>query len=115
MTRKRVKRVLLVIICLFLFVGIIIPYGQVEILTITHGNEFEKGYLQTNMIETIEYLKVMTYSTHKAKIYYVEEDKVAGHIVEFSRDNTGEWKYTKWETVWSTSGSASGFIWPYYR
>ena len=80
-----------------------------------HGDEFKKGYLQTNMIETIEYLKVMTYSIHKAKVYYVEEDKVAGHMIEFSRDNTGNWEYKKWETVWSTSGSASGFVWPYYR
>lgn len=115
MTGQKAKRVLLAIVCLFLLAGVIIPYGKVELLTAIHGSEFENGHLQTNMIDGIAYLKVMTYSAHIAKVYYVEEGKTAGHIIEFSKDGTSGWEYIKWETVWSTSGSASGFIWPYYR
>lgn len=115
MIRKKAKRVFLATLCLLLFMGIILPYGKVEILTATYGGEFEKGYLQTKMIDEIEYLKVMSYSDHKAKVYYVEKGKIAGHIIEFARDRIGDWEHIKWETVWSTRGSASGFIWPYYR
>lgn len=115
MTRQKVRRVLFVILCSFLLISVVIPYGTVEFLTALHGNEFAKGYLQTRMIDNIAYLKVMTYSEHEAKVYYVEEGKTAGHTMTFARNGTHDWEYIRWETVWSTSGSASGFIWPYYR
>lgn len=115
MTAKKVKRVLLAILCLILTVGVIVPYGKVEFLTAAHRNEFATGYLQTGMIDGIEYLKVMAYSLYEAKVYYVAKDKTSGNVIKFTKDERSDWKLTEWETVWSTTGSADGFVWPYYR
>ena len=115
MAGRNVKRVLLAILCLVLIIGVIVPYGKVEFLTATHGDEFAAGYLQTGMIDEIEYLKVMAYSPHKAKVYYVAKDKTSGNVIKFTKDEISGWKLAEWETVWSTTGSADGFIWPYYR
>lgn len=114
-SKMTAKRIIFTMLSLVLLLGIAIPYGKVEFLTATHGDEFVTGHLQTRMIDEIEYLKVMKYSPHEAEVYYVEEGKTAGHLIEFTKDDAGNWKYVEWATVWSMSGSASGFIWPYYR
>lgn len=56
------------------------------------------------------YLKV-EYLT--ARCCYVESG-VDTNVLEFDlRD--GNWEMTKWETIWSSSGSADSFMWPLYR
>lgn len=84
-----------------------------EVLTYQHGEEFMTLYQQTNMLEDQKYYKVLDYSDATARVYYVSVNR-AGNVLSFTKKN-GSWELDKWETVWSKSGSADGFIWPYLR
>ena len=56
----------------------------------------------------------MNYSDEYAEVYYVSKHRAGGNIVSFIKENN-EWKFNKWEqTVWSSTGSASDVIWPYW-
>ena len=110
---KRI-RICLIIICLcFVFLLILFtPYLKAEILTAKYGKEFYGLQKQTNMLNESDYYKVLSYSNDLAKVFYVSD---TGDLLTFEKDSGGKWKYSEWKTVWSDSGSASEFIWPYYR
>lgn len=84
-----------------------------EVLTYKHKNEFSSQYHQTNVLNRIDYLKVIRYQEDFAKIYYVSKGE-SGSIIEFEQKEDG-WEILGWKTVWSKYGSADGFIWPYIR
>lgn len=112
--KKILIRTFIVALILFLVVwGVSIL--KCEILTSKYGNQFEVVYQENTMIGNIEYLKVLNYTSDTAQVYFVSENRTGGNILSFSKQN-GKWKYDKWErTVWSKTGSADGFIWPYIR
>lgn len=113
MKKFLLKTFLAVLIMFFLVWGILIL--KCEILTWRYGNQFKTVYKENTMMGDIEYLKVLNYSDRSARVYYVSKNRSGGDILVFSKYN-GEWKYDKWErTVWSKTGSADGFIWPYIR
>ena len=86
-----------------------------ELLTNQHGKEFETVYKENTMMGEIDYLKVLNYSDVSARVYYVSKNRTGGDILIFSKKDN-QWTYDKWErTVWSKSGSADGFMWPYIR
>jgi len=86
-----------------------------EVLTFQHWKEFETLYKETNMLGEQEYLKVLDYSDISARVYYVGINRAGGNILRFVKQN-GQWVYAEWEeTVWSKTGSADGFMWPYIR
>ena len=86
-----------------------------EILTYKYGNQFKTIYKENTMMGEIDFLKVLNYSNDTARVYFVSKNRVAGDILIFLKEND-KWKYSKWErTVWSKSGSADGFMWPYIR
>ena len=90
------------------------PYIKAEFLTRQHGNEFQELGQLTGMIDAIVYHRVLDYTDEHATVFYVSKGHVAGNLVEFSRQGN-EWILSEWRTIWSTSGSADGFMWPYYR
>lgn len=109
--KRKLKILLIISLCLFLsFWGISIL--RCEVLTIQHGNEFENGYMQTNMISEPDYLKVLNYSNISARVYYV--NKYSGNVISFIKKDSS-WHMTEWDTIWSKFGSADDFIWPYIR
>jgi len=105
---------IIVIIILFCVVwGISVL--KCEILTYRYGEQFKTVYKENSMMGEIDYLKVLDYSNNYARVYYVSKNRAAGNILVFMKENA-KWKYHKWEnTVWSKTGSADGFIWPYIR
>ena len=108
--KNKIKIIVIVAMILIIFV----PYIFVEGNTLLFGSEFKNQYKQTNMIDDIEYYKVF-YNTNKtAKVYYVEADHEAGHFIWFKKEKS-KWKMTKWTTVWSQYGSASGITFPFYK
>lgn len=110
---KKLKVVLIVIsICTLII--LIVPYIRVEILTSKYGAEFSTLYKLSNMLDDIDYFKVIDYSSTSAQVYYVAKDKAAAHLFRFVRKD-GQWILERWDTIWSKTGSADGFIWPYYR
>lgn len=84
-----------------------------EILTAKYGQKFSELYELTNMIDKIDYLKVIEYSGDSACVYYVTKYSFGNMITFVNHDNN--WDMANWETIWSKSGSADGFIWPYIR
>ncbi|NMC57637.1 MAG: hypothetical protein GYA50_10490 [Eubacteriaceae bacterium] len=110
--KKRIIIAVLIIPCIFtlIWLGAI---AKCEILTNLHGNEFTDGYKKTNMLDKIDYLKVLEYSGTTARIYYVG-DGVRGDIIKFIKKDS-KWELDKWEgTVWDAIGSADGTAWPYF-
>lgn len=103
-------------IILTLCIAFLIVWGgsliKCEVNTFMYGNQFHDEYKQTNMISGTQKLKVLKYSENKAKIYY--SNKEYGNIIIFEKKNN-KWIMDTWDTVWSRTGSADGFIWPYVR
>ena len=98
-------------IVLLLWIGSLV---KCEVLTNRYGTEFQELYKDNTMLDEIDYLKVLGYTDDTARIYYVAKDRSSGNILVFGNEN-GKWSCKNWETVWSKSGSADGFIWPYIR
>lgn len=97
-----------VIICIFILW--FFPYMKYELLTWKNGAEFSGLQKTTNMIGDVDYLKVLDYSVDSARVYYVGE---SGNILTFIQNNE-RWELVSWKTIWSKSGSADNFIWPYF-
>ena len=86
-----------------------------ELQTYRYGEAFSEAYKANTMIGEQRYWKVLSYSDEKARVYFVEKDNSFGNILSFEKDETG-WTYAGWDaTVWSKTGSASEFVWPYIR
>ena len=112
--RLRKKHILAIAILLCLVLAVAVPYGRVEYLTARYGAEFSRGYCQTGMVDAVAFWKVMEYQADAAQVYYSLPDGAGGILLHFVRDGGG-WSLRTWEAVWSSSGSADGWIWPYYR
>lgn len=110
-SRKKVIIAVAAILLVFLMV-IFFPYIKAEYLTWRHGEEFAGLELQTNMLGEAEYFKVLTYSEQEASVFYVSD---TGDLMTFVKDEEGNWARESWKTIWSKTGSADGFYWPYYR
>lgn len=112
-TRKAIKLVKGIVIGYLLGI-IFIPYIKVEILTYLHGKEFYGLEEQVNMLAESEYCKVFAYdSKHLALVYYVEKNHSSANLFTFIKEDE-DWKLYQWDTIWSSSGTADDFIWPFY-
>ena len=112
---KKFSKILIIGIIIFPIIIWLFALMKCEVLTLLHGDEFEKIYQENTMIGDIDYLKILDYSDTSARVYYVGYKKSGGDVLIFEKQN-GVWKYAAWEqTVWSgTGGSASEVIWPYW-
>ncbi|MBE7052210.1 MAG: hypothetical protein E7395_06545 [Ruminococcaceae bacterium] len=111
-------RKILIKLCIIALILFLIVWGlsilKCEILTSKYGSQFELIHQENTMIGNIEYLKVLNYTRDTAQVYYVSENRSAGNILMFYKDNDN-WCCDSWNTVWSKTGSADGFVWPYIR
>ncbi len=108
------KKFLLIILAVIFLVFICFwfaSYYKYETLTNKYGAPFAELYKETNMIDEIDYYKVMEYSENNATVYYVTRNAY-GNLMYFEK-KADQWELKSWITVWSSSGSASGFMWPY--
>ena len=113
--KKAFKIIFITVIAFFvlIWVGNII---ECEITTLIHKNEFPPISDDNTMIGDIEYFKIIKYDKEEARLYYVSKNRSSGNIISYKKDGNGKWIYSSWdETVWSKSGSADGFLWPYGR
>ena len=84
-----------------------------EFLTYAYYEEFEFAYESNSMFDEIEYFKVLSCCESTASVYYVSKDMTRGDVLTFTKEN-GAWKEVAWKTIYSTTGSASDVIWPYW-
>ena len=108
--RYKIIKIVIISIPLIVLINWIIPFIKHKILTTEYGFEFIGLQKMTNMLDDVKYLKVLHYSNENASIYYYDSD--GGNILEFAKQDN-KWKMIKWNTIWSRSGSADDFIWPY--
>lgn len=85
-----------------------------EIITKQHYDEFSQAYRQNTMINQaeIDFFKVLDCSENSAEVYYVSRDSF-GCVLNFEKSGD-EWLQSSWSTVWSSTGSASGAVFPYW-
>lgn len=114
MKKNKKTKYLLYVVVATVIIFVTASYGKVEFLTFQYGDEFSKEYNQIGMFDEIEYFKVMEYTDGVAQVYYVIKDRSAGVLVNYLKIEK-TWSLDTWKTVWSSSGSANGLIWPYYR
>ncbi len=107
------KKLIIISIVVVVIISLIVffPYIKAEYLTFRYGDEFSGLEQQTNMLEKAKFYKIISYSKDKATVFYVSD---TGDLITFKKENN-EWEMNEWKTIWSTSGSADGFYWPYYR
>ena len=112
---KMKKKKAMGIILLILLLLLLFPYLKVEVLTGIYGNQFESLYNASGWLNQLSYFKVMKYNGDKADVYYADLDGISGatFLYHFEKES-GEWELKNWECIWSKSGSADKFIWPYY-
>lgn len=60
-------------------------------------------------------IKVINYGEDYAKVYAVLENDEAGLVYHFVKNESGDWMFDCYDTVYSKTGSADGFVWPYIR
>jgi len=101
------------IIVVVLVIALVAPYIKNEYLTARYGDQFEELYKQTTMIERVDYLKVMEYTPTHAKICYVTKGENI-NVIEFSKIGSDDWQISAWRCMWSSTGSAGEFMYPFY-
>ncbi|MCL2376951.1 MAG: hypothetical protein FWC76_06075 [Defluviitaleaceae bacterium] len=110
MKKKLVIALIPPMILLILWAG---PLVRFEMLTQRHGHEFTYLYKQTGMIPSPDFFTVLSHSGEETTIYYVTRN-VVGNTISFVKQD-GEWTMAGWDTIWSWSGSADGFLWPFWH
>lgn len=135
MPKRQKAFIAVVIIITLLIVCLFIPYFVADNLTKKYGEEFSNLYSENGFYSNIEYLRVLQYRDKKVNIYYLDNDRLKKELTSLSNDYAvvlyieenhssaslfifydegGQWKLSNWNLIWSTSGSADGFMWPYY-
>ena len=106
------RNIILITLITFLIVWLS-ALAKCEYLTHKYHDDFKYGYVDTNMLGDMEYFKVLSCDGKYAEVYYVSENMTGANIISFVKIDD-EWIYNSWATIWSTTGSASEVIWPYW-
>lgn len=112
--KRYILRAFLVAVTILLLIWIA-SLVRCEVLTNKYGYEFQYAYRDNTMIDEQAYCKVLAYTDTYACVYSVANGRTSGNLLEFVKEDGTQWKFKCWKTVWSTTGSADGFIWPYIR
>lgn len=107
---KGIKLIILMSIAAFILYWLF-SIGICEYNTYVHGNEFDSF---PALVDPESKVKVLEYGNDTARIYTESGKYGNGNIITYKKEN-GNWYFDRWETVWSGSGSADGFVWPYIR
>ena len=65
------------------------------------------------MLGEMEYFKVLSCKDNTAEVYYVSKGMTDANVLTF-KNNNGVWQEISCNTIWSTTGSASEVIYPYW-
>ena len=112
------KRLILLLILVLLFEPWIVALIHCEILTAKHADaDMLEAVNAHQAYMEIDTLKVLDYKPYSyCKVYGKSESSgnVFVLVHNFDEDQSG-WNVVHWDTIWSKTGSADGFIWPYIR
>lgn len=106
---KYLRRIIVLLIIFFVLFWLS-SLLKCEINTYKHSEEFR--YIG-DIGDKNGNIKVLNYNDNFARVYWT--GKYNGNIFTYIKHNNN-WFFESWErTVWSSSGSADGFVWPYIR
>ena len=112
MNRKRVLFIISAVLMVLIAIWILSLIKN-DILTLKYHDDFAQAYTQNTMLGEMEYFKILHCDDNTAEVYYVSQGMKDANVLSFENHN-GTWTQTSWQTIWSTSGSASGVIYPYW-
>lgn len=111
---KKIKTVAIYLL-IFGFLMWVVDLVRIEYLTLRHGNEFHDIIQAECNIDAGGYYKVLDYKHLKyGRIYCVVKNDKIHYASEMIILDNGDKDIVFNDTVWSTSGSASEVIWPYW-
>ena len=110
--KKKIVAALIAVPLLAALIVISFPYLKAEYLTAKYGSQFEGEYVQTHMLDYADYCKVLDCDGSHARVVYIEKG-VCTNVLEFDY-NGSSWVMSRWDTIWSSSGSADRLMWPLY-
>lgn len=100
--------------CMIILVTVLIfPYLKAKHLTMQYGDEAlqileKEGYYYPS------FYRVLDYSEHQMKLYYVIGRGDIGLLFTIHKDNS-IWEVAEEELIWTDIGNADDkFMWPYY-
>ena len=107
-------------LCLILFIILepwIVTLIHCEILSAKYYDESLLEACNTNGMVEVDTIKILDYKPFSyCKVYGKSTDTGNIFILLYDHENDDtEWEVVHWDTVWSKSGSADGFVWPYIR
>ena len=112
--KQRKGTLWILLVCLAVIVLVqSIALIKCEILTNQYYADFKDAYRDNSMLCEMETFKVLNCDGQTAEVYYIENGKTMAHVLSFERVD-GSWEETSWRCIWSTTGSASEVIWPYW-
>lgn len=111
--KKHMYWIITAVIVLLMLIFWISALIKCEILTHNYYDDFALAYTENTMLGEMEYFKVLKCDGKTAEVYYVEKEMLMAHVLTFENQN-GSWVETSWWTVWSSIGSASEVIYPYW-
>ena len=112
MKKKTILCILLIALLIPALVWVV-SLIKCEILTQKYYDDFQYAYTSNTMLGQMEYFKVLRCDETSAEVYYVSKGMTGGDVLCFERID-GTWTQVSWNTVWSSSGSASDVIYPYW-
>ena len=112
--KQRKGTLWILLVCLAVIVLVqSIALIKCEILTSKYFADFEVAYRNNPMLGEMESFKILNCDGQTAEVYYIESGKTAAYVLAFEKVGSG-WEETGWRCIWSTIGSASEVIWPYW-
>ena len=106
------KKIISALLSVLVVAALIIVSFPSEYLTAKYGSQFEGEYVQTHMLDYADYCKVLDCDGSHARVVYIEKG-VCTNVLEFDYRG-GDWVMSRWDTIWSSSGSADSLMWPLY-
>ena len=102
----------LVIVPVIVWTGSLI---KCEVLTKEYYEVFCDAYKKNQMLGDMEYFKVLSCNDNSAEVYYVSKDYNDANVLTFEYDSEADlWEEVSWNTIWSSSVSASDVVYPYW-
>lgn len=112
-----IKSKIKIVLILFI-VFICASYLNVEVLTYKYGMQFKDLYNASGWIESCSLYKVFKYADDEAEVYYEafnpNKKKVSATFMYHFKRVDDKWILDSWKCIWSQTGNADEFIWPYY-
>jgi hypothetical protein len=87
--------------------------AKVVLLTIKYEDMYPCPVEIVSMCGDADYIRVLKHTETSAEVYYVDTERTVGSTAIFAFQN-GNWLFQEWRTIWSSTGSSSEYVWPFF-